>query len=220
MALAFHFLGDEKARELEPRAGAVAAVLALTVLIAVGLSAVPASRNGYRTRAQRDSDLFGVHVLNREVAVPTRVVPHPPVTADAGLADGIAVPVRTYHLDGAGWLLLLVPHELTCVPAVVLLAADSGGTVDVAVVYRPGPLTRMPDGSLRGTTTPAPAVTPTPTAAPAPSPLPASVCRTDAGHGLPVHSSVRVPVPRALFPTGHTARAVRDTAAGGPAMAR
>lgn len=230
IALAFHLLGDPVASRLEGRAIALATTLTVSVPLIVVLAA--ADRSHGRTPAHRDSDLFGVRVLSREESVPTRVLPHPPAAADAGLPDGIAVPVAKYHLDStAGTVLLLVRYEVTCQPAVVLLAAETGEIVDVAVVYRPSSLTRMPDGSLRGTATPTtdptavptgtptdtPTGTPTSTPSPPPSPLPASVCRSATTYGLAVYSSVRVVLPPDLFPPGQSAADVRDTGAGGQA---
>jgi hypothetical protein len=233
LALAFHtVLNDPVGRRLQGRATALATVLTVAVPVIVGVSAL--SEASHRTRAQRDSSLFGVHVFAREVDVPTRVLTHPPAAADSGMADGIAVPVEKYQAETGGWLVLLVPHELTCRPAEVLLARDATlGAIDVAVLYRPGPLTRMPDGYPRGTATPtalpdtatpvvAPVDTPpagaTASPSPPPWPLPASVCRTDAAHGLPVHSTVQVSLPTDLLPPGvSTPNTVRDTGAGGAA---
>ncbi|MFL6073100.1 MAG: hypothetical protein ACJ73S_06845 [Mycobacteriales bacterium] len=237
LAVAFHtVLDDPIGRRFQGMTTALAVVTTAVVPLTVVVSA--ASAASHRTQAQRDTSLFGVHVSSRETDVPTRVLAHPPVAADSGLADGIVVPVEKYHAEIDGTLVLLVPHELTCLPAEVLLARDSQlGAIDVAVVYRPSWLTRMPDGSLRGTATPTAlpdtsspeTATPTPTggapsdatASPSPSssPLPASVCRTDAGHGIPERSTIQVSIPRDLLPPAvDEPNMVRDTGADGAAL--
>jgi hypothetical protein len=242
IAVAFHTaLDDPVGRRLQGRATALAVVLTAAVPLIVGVSA--AERASHRTRAQKDTSLFGERVFTRETDIPVRVVTHAPVAADAGLPDGIAVPVAKYRTQDDGSLLLLVDHELTCGPVVVLLASDAAqlGAVDIAVVYHPGPLTRMPDGALRGSATPtstlpdtASPATPSPTTAspsatpadvPAtgdtasPSPLPDTVCRTRGGQGIPVHSTIEVVVPRQLLPPAVTEpNSLRDTGAGGAAL--
>lgn len=228
IALAFHtVLDDPIARRLQGRATLLAVVLTAAVPLIVVVAA--ASQASHRTRAQKDSSLFGEPVFSRETNLPIRVVTHPPVAADASLPDGIAVPVAKYRTETGGALLLLVDRELTCNPVMVLLSRDPTqiGEVDIAVVYRPSALTRMPDGSLRGTATPtstlpdtaSPGTDATASPSASPSPLPDTVCRTRAGQGMPVHSTVQVVVPRDLLPPAITEpNSIRDTGAGGPAV--
>ncbi|MEN3306321.1 MAG: hypothetical protein V7603_2523, partial [Micromonosporaceae bacterium] len=109
------------------RVRAYAGVAVFTVLILATLVASIVDPPGHRppTMAERDSARFGVDVYDHEKQVPSRVLGHRPVLADADVAGGIAVPVARYALD-PDQLTLVVSHDLTCLAAVVLLAPDDG----------------------------------------------------------------------------------------------
>jgi hypothetical protein len=183
------FANIDSGAGLRMRAVAGTGFLCLVVVAAVITAAVD-HYSQPKSAAQRDTSRFGVHVFDEDDAVSTLVLAHRPVLADANVPAGIAVPVQRYALDG-DQLTLIVWHDITCVPAIVLLAADDGA-VDVAVVYKPGAITptRSPPGS------------------------PATACLPAASGVLAVYTAIPVVLGPDL-----PAASVRDVGAEGPALA-
>jgi hypothetical protein len=170
--------------------GAVTAILALTIVAVVGLSAA-FSHPAQPAVTETDSARFGVAIFDHEPSVTALTRPGRPTLADADVAGGVAAPVERYSLDG-GLLTLVVRHDLTCRVAVVLLGPDGGATdavVDVVVVYAPRP--RTPSGAPAGSTQPG---------------------GCEAAGALTVRGALDVVIPAELH-----VGAVRDVGAGGAA---
>ncbi|MET7402398.1 hypothetical protein ABZS66_53845 [Dactylosporangium sp. NPDC005572] len=131
VAPALRAAGDPGRTVLEQRRGTwPVAIPVLLVFFCVVL--VPSSCRPKQTQEQADSDRFGVKVDRHVLDVPVKVLTRVPAIADAGVTDAAAVPVERHAFAGSV-LTLLVAHNLTCLPAVVLLAADDGLAVLVAV---------------------------------------------------------------------------------------
>ncbi|GGM61300.1 hypothetical protein ACFFX1_53930 [Dactylosporangium sucinum] len=131
VAPAWQAANDPGRRVLEQRRGTwPVAIPVLLVVFCVAL--VPSSCRPKQTPEQAYTERFEVKVDRLVTDVPVRVVARAPMVADAGVADAVAVPVERHAFAGRV-LTLLVAHNLTCLPAVVLLAADDGLAVLVAV---------------------------------------------------------------------------------------
>jgi hypothetical protein len=171
-----------------PALGTLSLVFTGAVLVLVWLAAqtpVPAPPG-----PNLDEALFRVRIFDSQ-AVPARALPGRPSLADAGVADGVAVPVNQYTAAGQD-LTLEVSHDVTCTAATVLLGPDTDDAtpvLDVVVVYQPGRLT--------------------PTAAPSGATDPS---RCAAPGALTVHGLVEVTVP-----TGLPGSPVHDAGGGGAA---
>jgi hypothetical protein len=169
MRFSMRLLALAKGRHARHGAVFPVAISAVAVLAAVAVWGSPKQLSVEERDAARFGRTVQHHIEPSDVKA--RFLEQTPTLSDAGAdgADGIAVPVEQYALNGRV-LTLLAAHHGVCRPTVVLLGPALAG-IGVIVVVAPftypsvGPLTRT------------------------------AYCRTDSPNGDTVHTAIDVDVP-------------------------